>query len=145
MSWTYDSALSTPKDKVRFLIQDINTARQLFQDEEIDWVVSTEADEYTAAAMLAETLVAKAGSVKFKKISEFSIQYDPMFYRGLSTTLRARGAGHQVPYAGGLSVAEKAASRADRDLVQTSVARNMEENPEAPAPRVPSQNPLTEL
>ena len=35
MAWTYSTALTADKDKVRFLIQDTDTDDQLLADEEI--------------------------------------------------------------------------------------------------------------
>lgn len=155
MSWTYDTTQfnssvagsysgSTIGERyqVRFLVQDIHTARQLFEDEEIDWAVSTEENVYTAAASLCDVLVSRANGVKSKKISDFSIIYDIGFYETRGAMLRARGAGHQMPYAGGISSNDKQAQRNDPDWVAPSFARNLDENPAAPKPSQPPINPL---
>lgn len=151
-TWNYSGDPSTSeKDAVRFLIQDTNTSKQLFQDSEIYWTLTQEMNIYTAAAALCDVLVAKAGGVKGKKISEFAIQYDPMFYRTLAGTLRARGAGHQLPYAGGISIADKQAQQGDPDWVAPSFARGLDQNSQAPSPASPANggsgtngNPLTD-
>jgi hypothetical protein len=163
-SWTYDTTKLTSTDagyftgstigvryQIRLLIQDTNSARQLFQDQEIDWIQTQEMNAYTAAAALCDTLVAKAGGVKAKKISELAIQYDPVFYRQLAGTLRARGSGYQIPYAGGISIADKQAQQGDADWVQPAISRGLDNNPIAPEPANPPQggsgtngNPLTE-
>lgn len=150
MSWSYsNNPASSSKDAVRFLIQDTNTLRQLVQDEEIEWSLTQEMNVYTAAASICETLVAKAGSTKEKKISNFYIVYDPMFYRTLAATLRARGSGYQVPYAGGISQSDKLAQQADADWAPPAIPRGLDNNASAPSPATPpaggTGNPLTTI
>ena len=158
MTWTYDSAAfdSTTvgtytgskkgeRWQVRLLIQDTDTIRQLFQDAEIDWQLTKEANVYMTAAMLCDILVAKAGNVKSKRISELVISYSASFYRSLAGELRARGSGHQVPYAGGISIADKDALRDDSDWVPPAIPRKLDDNPAAPVPGAPSTNPLTTI
>jgi hypothetical protein len=157
MAWTYDPtqfgsttvgtvAGSTigVRYQIRLMLQDTNTARQLFQDEEIDWQQTQESNMWMAAAALADILVAKGGGVKSKRISEFEIQYDPRMYLTIATRLRARGMDYQVPYAGGISKADKAAQQGDPDWVRPSIARGHGDNPEAMNP-APITNPLTTI
>lgn len=153
--WTYDATLfsstivgyyigSTVGERyqVRLLIQDINTSRQLFQDEEVDWQLTQEANVYMAAALLCDVLVMRAGGIKSKKISEFAVQYDTKFYMSLAGELRARGMGHQVPYAGGISISDKARQEGDTDAVPPKITRRQADNPAAPQPSVTPTNPL---
>lgn len=132
MSFTYDPALREDKDQVRFLVGDTNESKAKFQDEEIAWVLRTEENVYTASASLCERLVVAAGSVKSKKIGDLSITYDPMFYARLAGQLRARGAGNQVPFAGGISVSDKLRTQQDADNTAPSVFRRLDDNPAAP-------------
>lgn len=129
MAWSYDAALGTDKDRVRFLVQDNMTGRQLFQDEEIDWVLTTEDNIYTAAASLCDMLISRASGVKSKKISEFTITYDLKVYQTLAASLRAKGAYNQVPYAGGISQADKRSQQSDNDAVKPKVARRLHDYP----------------
>jgi hypothetical protein len=148
MAWTYDTATlaTSTLTQVRLLIQDTQTARQLFQDEEINWAISAEANVYTAAAALCDMLVAKAGNVKSKSVADTSITYDVQMYRGLASILRSRGAGHQVPFAGGISISDKEVQQQDTDAVQPRLFRGLADNPNAntPAPRA-SDSPLTRV
>ncbi len=139
-SGTYPPATLGQLMQVRLLIQDTNTARQLFQDNEIYFPITQEANVYMAAASLCRSLVAKAGSVKSKKVGELSITYDVAFYRMLAGQLEARGAGHQVPYAGGISVADKIAQQSDTDWVTPAIVRGLDNNPQAPNPGNPPVN-----
>lgn len=143
----YSGVTVGQRNQVRMWIQDTNVNRQLFQDEEVDWSLKTEANVYTAAAALCDILVTQAGGggVKSKKIGELAITYDVQFYVTRGTMLRSRGCGHQIPYAGGISASDKATQQADTDWVQPSTMRKLGENPAAPSPSIPSNNPLTTI
>lgn len=129
MSWSYDAALGTDMDRVRFLIRDTDTSRQLFQDEEIDWTLTTEDNVFKAAAVLCDQLVANRSGVSSKKISEFSITYDTKVYQQLAMSLRARGGYNEMPYAAGISVADKSIMQTDTDAVQPKVKRRLHDYP----------------
>lgn len=135
-AWTYDpSQLATsPKDAVRFLIQDTDSTRPLLVDDEIGFAISSMANQYMAAAMCCDVLVAKKGSVKSRKIGDLSIDYDPEFYRGLAAMLRARGMTYQAPYCGGISIADRQALEADPDWVRPRLFNGQFDNPGASQP-----------
>ncbi len=157
MAWTYDNTklkdttASTTyppttlgqRYQVRLWLQDTNTARQLFQDEELDYQISVSANAAMAAAFFCDILVAKSGGVKAKKIGDLSIQYDPEYYRTLGASLRANGFSHQVPYLGSMSVSEKQALQNDADWVTPAIPRGLDNNPAAPGPDSPPINPTT--
>lgn len=143
VSADYPPATIGQMTQVRFLVQDVQTARQLLQDDEIYWTLTVEANVFMAAAAVCESLVARAGSIRKKSISEFSIVYEPAFYQKLATQLRARGAGHQVPYAGGISISDKEAQQASTDWVAPAISRGLDNNPMAPSPATPPQSPLS--
>ena len=68
MTWTYVGPATSDRDKVRFLIQDVETTRQLMSDEEIAWLISEWGDVYEAAANAAEALAAKfTGKADYSK------------------------------------------------------------------------------
>jgi cytochrome c1 len=142
MAFTYQSGLDRTRDQVRFLIQDTNEALPLFQDEEIDWMLTQEANVYMAAAALCDIRVTQVGGggkgIKRKKVGDLDITYNADHYKALSATLKARGMGHQVPYAGGTSVTDKTAQKQNTDWVRPAVPRGILENPQAPKPDQPS-------
>jgi len=145
MSWTYDPTLLTSaivssnyppatvgvRYQIRLLLQDNQSARPLLQDEEIDWFQTTEANAYMAAAACCESLIARAGSVKVKKIGDASLTYDPSFYKGLKIALQARGMTYQVPYCGGISIADKTAQQVNQDAVVPLFFKHFADNPNA--------------
>lgn len=59
MTWTYDTSLSTSRDKVRLLVGDTDTNDQQLSDEEITFITSEETNVYRAAALASRTLAAK--------------------------------------------------------------------------------------
>jgi hypothetical protein len=144
MAFTYSSGLEREKDQVRFLIQDLNDTSPMFQDEEIDWVLTQEANVYMAAASLCDIRVTQVGGggkgIKRKKVGDLDITYNADHFKSLAANLRARGLGHQVPYAGGISVGDKTAQKQDNDWVRPAVPRGILENPTAPKPDQPSSS-----
>ena len=148
MSWTYDFtkfADATPSSvyppatlgqryQIRLWLQDTDTTRQLFQDEEIDWQVTISANQYLAAASLCDVLVGRARGIRTKKVGDLSLAYDPEFYRVLAGSLRARGSLHQIPYVGGISIADKEAQQNDPDWVAPRIAITTFDNPRAEQP-----------
>lgn len=131
--------------RVRLWIQDTQSSRKLFFDQEIEFQITQEANAYMAAASLCDVLVARAGGVKTKKISEFFITYDVAFYRLLGASLRSRGLGHQVPYCGGISITDKERQQLDSDWAPPSFYRDLDDNPGAPQPAVLNPNPITTI
>lgn len=144
MAWTYDPAQvgTDPLFQVRFLIQDTVSTRPLCQDEELNFLIANEANVYMAAAAACDSLVARSAGVQSRRVGDLALTYDPKFYRSLGATLRARGMSHQLPSAGGLSVADKIAQASDSDAVRPSFVRGIDENPGAPQPSGISPNPL---
>lgn len=136
-TYTYDGdpdgtgSAAQQRDAVRFLAQD-TVATMRVSDEEIAWLISTEPNVYIAAAMVAELIAQKlAGGigVTSKKVEDFELSYSTSDYLALAKSLRARGAGHQLPYCGGISLAEKAAVEADTDVPLVAVRRGQHDNP----------------
>lgn len=158
MSWTYDPSAfgdtSTGtyvgssigvRNQIRFLIQDNQSGRPLMDDGELDWLQTQEANVYMMAAAACDSLVVRAGGVKAKRISQLEIVYSVQFYHELGGKLRARGSAHQLPYLGGMSIAEKDEQRADTDWAQPAIGRGLGDNPSAPDPVVGVRvNALTE-
>lgn len=142
----YPPATVGQRNEVRLLIQDTVSSRPLFQDEEIDWSLTTAANVYMCAADLCDVLVAQSAGVKSKRISDFYITYDVALYTKLSGTLRARGMSHQVPYVGGISQADKDAQTSDSDWVEPRISRKQGDNPAGFDPVTnTSNNPLTQI
>ena len=147
MAWSYDPTLMLSatagtypgstvglRNQIRFVIQDTQTARPLLQDAEIDWLQITEGNQFMAAALGCEILVARAGSISSKHVGPLALTYDPKFYAGLAAVLRARGMTYQTPYVGGISIADKMAQEDDPDWVPSRFFRGEFDDPRATNP-----------
>lgn len=124
MTWSYsgDPASST-LDQVRFLVRDTASTHQLVQDEEINWLLTQEANVYMAAAATIDTLILTRYGVLSRSAGDVSVTYmEPIKLVALSQMLRRRGMGHQVPSVGGISIADKLSQEIDPDRVQLPIA-----------------------
>lgn len=133
--------------QMRLLIRDTNDLRPLFYDEELDWFQTQEDNVYAAAAAAAEQLVIQGGGVGTRKVGDLTVSYDVSIYRSLAGRLRARASSNQMPYCGGISIADKLAQRADADAVRPVFTVGIHDNPGAPKPDAesPSVNPLSTI
>ena len=136
---TYTGSTVGVRNQIRLLIQDTQSTRPLLLDAEIDWYQTQEANTYMAAAACCDMLVAKAGNVKTRWIGDLRVTIDSQFYRGLALMFRARGAGHQVPFSGGISISDKQLQQDDPDAVQPKVFKTLLDNQRAEQP-TPSVN-----
>lgn len=115
---------------MRFLVKDTDSTRQLIQDEEIDFLLSQNSDNvWGAAADTCDKLVAR--EAKSKSVGDLSIAGFGDTYRELGRTYRMRLASQLVPFAGGISVADKLSREQDTDRTPPSFTRALHKNPES--------------
>lgn len=108
-------------DKVRFSLGDTNAKTANFTDGEILALLDDAGDNPVAAALLAcDALVAKYAGACDESVGSVSMAYSQKAdgYRRLADTLRARLAKGAIPYAGGISRADKRRQQMDGDRVQ---------------------------
>lgn len=123
MSWTYDVTLlnSTPKYQVRMLVRDTDTTRQLVQDEEIEFVLSSTPNIYFASAIIADMIAKQYALQPDTKTDIFSETYNNIApsYAKLAESLRKEGmkSSNVSFYAGGISVTDKTIREEDSDRV----------------------------
>ena len=90
-SYSGDPA-SSDKDAVRFLIQDTDCANNIFEDEEINWTLTEEANIYmTAACLLDNAINNSSGSLSSKKVGDLSLAFKLEETRKRIDGLRAKG------------------------------------------------------
>jgi hypothetical protein len=116
MTCSYDSSLPTETDQIRFLLQDTDCTKNIFEDEEIAWVLTQEANIYTAAACLLDTAVNKStGALTSKKIGDLSLAWSVSEVRQRITDLRAKGrVKYEIP---SMPAQDREAKREHRDNV----------------------------
>lgn len=147
MPKTYEPSLlaSSPLFQVRLHTGDNVTGKMIMDDAEITFYLSQEANVYMAAATVADQLALRIatsatstdgkGPVSKKKIGGTEITYatasgrSAKDFEALSKALRARGRTHQIPYAGGISVADKDVRRQDTDRPTDGIRRGQFDYP----------------
>ena len=76
MAWSYSgNPGASDLDLVRFLIQDTDTADQLFSNEELNYLIGAYEDAYSAAIAAVGTLIAKGSRVaeESKTVGDLSL------------------------------------------------------------------------
>ena len=122
MVWSYSGSPGAHnRDLVRFLVQDTLEDEQLVTDEEIDYVLTQFADARQAAAQVADVIARGFARQANTKTPELSVDFTARAkeYRSLAVALRRESAElGAIPYAGGISTADKDAQEALTDRVQ---------------------------
>lgn len=135
MTWSYDTALTAAKDKVRFLVGDTDTADQQLQNEEITFVLAEEGttNVYGAAAAAARGIAAKYARLSQKSVGDLSISYQQRqdHYDRLAERLERKLAERAVPYFGATKKADKTtvAGVSDNVVSTPDFKRGMHDNP----------------
>jgi hypothetical protein len=121
MTWSYSGDPATSaRDLVRYLVADTLEDEPLVQDAEIDYQLSVYSDPRLAAAATAESLSRLFARQANTRTPELSVDFAERAkqYKTLAYQLRQDSAElGAVPYAGGISVADKCAQEAVTDRV----------------------------
>ena len=110
MTWTYGNSPSDNVngtyniDLLRFLIGDTDTDHQLLQDEELDFLISTQNNYYMAAAIAADALTAKFAPSTQEKLGDCSQDFQQRYdhFLALSKELRRLAARGITGFFGGM-------------------------------------------
>lgn len=134
MSWTYDvTQLQTePKYQVRMLVRDTDTNRQLVQDEEIDYILSSNTNIYLASAIIAEMIAKQYALQPDTKTDIFSESYNNVatVYTKLAESLRKDAVRYTSStfYAGGISLSDKEVRESNTDRTPPYFTRTEGDN-----------------
>lgn len=133
MTWTYNAAnLGTDQTyQVRLLCGDTDSTHPLIQDEEIDYLITLHANIYLAAAAACESIAAKFAQYADQKTGKIATWLTKRVDKFLEMAARLRavaGRSFGKPYAGGISVADKAAQEANDDREAPSFTLGMMDN-----------------
>lgn len=146
MAYTNSPATVT-RDAVRLLIGDISTSTsgEFLSDTDINWFVSNTSNTYVAAQLAANSLAAlftgaaasasgsgwvekAVGDLKLKKADATAMAKS---YQALSQKLQRMAVSGMSPYAGGISVSDKASVETDTDRVKPRFTGGSFDNPSA--------------
>ena len=101
MSWTYDPAMASDRDKVRFRLGDTVEAGALLQDEEIDVLLADAGSVTNATIAGADALAMRFASLAQSKTDDIgqSVNYGDRSarYRALADRLRANASRLAMP------------------------------------------------
>jgi hypothetical protein len=132
MSFTYSGdPANSPLDAVRYHIGDIEEAKCLVQDEEIDYALAEESDVRLASANVAEAIAARAtrevswvrGRVEYRP-GEMADRYYKLAAQLRDQVTGAGSYGVDSAYAGGISAQTVAAAEADADRIEPRFKRD---------------------
>ena len=133
MTWSYSFDPSeSDKDTVRFLIGDTCFEKQQLTDEEIEWILTEEANTYLAAARACRSISAMFARRADRTVGDLSIKYTTIRdqYDTLAKDLESRGATRGAAiYVGGISKADKEAVEENDDRVEPAFSRDMHDAP----------------
>jgi len=127
-AWSYSSPLADTKDQVRFLVQDTDSTAPLIQDEEIVWQLMEFPNVRRAAAEVASQIALKFARTPDIKDGDTTVSYSQRAtqYAALARTLKREATLlAAVPYAGGISIADKQTGEADTDRVRPAFSREL--------------------
>jgi hypothetical protein len=139
MTWTYNPATlaTVPKDQVRLLIGDTLSTDQQLQDEEILYLLTQRASVYGTAAECCRSLQAKFSRSVDQQSGTNKNSYSQMAkaygVKAVEFEAKAAATGAGMPYAGGISIADKLTQQLDPDRVPPQFQIGMDENLIAPA------------
>jgi hypothetical protein len=121
---TYNNSLGKDKDRVRFLIGDSDTGDLILEDEEIEWLLTTEHNVWMAAAEAADKAASRLRRLGIQdlKVGETRIRYDrSLEINEKVARLRDRGRAHQLVNSGGLLVDDRTTMEGDSSLIQPGI------------------------
>lgn len=134
MTWTYTPATiaTDPLMQVRRLIGDVLTGDEQLQDEEINWEISQFSNIYLAAAQCCRNIAAqfsrKVDTVEGELRTMYSAQARNYAARGVEYQQFGMSRGGAVPYAGGISIADKINQTNNADRVPPQFNLGMDDD-----------------
>lgn len=131
MTWTFENDFTTTRDQVRIECGDVVFADQQLDDKAIAYAQTVEGSILSAAARCCEWL--QSFYARKADMSEgalrIALSQRAKAYLEKSKELRFRDAITAVPYAGGISIADKENNNNDTDRVPPAFFRGMQDNP----------------
>lgn len=134
MTWTYNVAsLSTSTlFQVRFLLGDTLSADPQLQDEEVNYALMVRGNVWAAAATCALSIAAqlsrKADTVQGDLHTTYSQRAKAYAARSTEYETKATSLGGALPYAGGISLADKEQQEQDPDRVSPNFNIGMDDD-----------------
>lgn len=123
MTWSYSgNPSSSDRDAVRFLVQDVDTASQLVQNEEIDYLLTARGSVLAAAIAVASAIAAQLSRETVSVAGALQYREYQLLINRLRSDLSIYGAS---AYVGGVSVSEKDVYETDTDRVVPAFTKDL--------------------
>lgn len=137
MAWTYSgNPASSARDEVRFILGDIDTNAQELTDEEIDYMLTKYSSVISQSVLgLFDVLLLRYGRIVSESVGSVSIQYNQRYQSFLEMRkifIAQNNLTDAVPYAGGISIGDKARNSGRADGVIPSMRRGLHDSPQGP-------------
>jgi len=133
MSFSYDPTLATDKDKVRLFIGDTDSTQPLLQDEEIVSLLAMFGSVAVASSTACKNIAAKFARQADRTTGDISVSYSQIskMYFDLSAEIKVSlsALNAPMPYAGGISSADKLTREEDADRVPPAFTVDLDDNP----------------
>jgi len=137
MTWTYNTALTTDRDKIRLLIGDTTSNDQLLSDEEITFIITQQPNAYYAAAQACEMIAGKFGRDVSTTLEGMSIAKRQRFENYIQLAEQLRVMAMRTTPSQPFNAAQTKTNRdayshiQDSDLVEPNFQLEMHDNPES--------------
>jgi hypothetical protein len=136
MTWSYNTTLTAARDQVRFFSGDTDSAAAItLSDEEILGAITLAGSARAAAALICENLALRYATEGQRLQDDIGQQVDygarAEFFKARAAQLRARGAIVALPFAGGISIADKQTREEDTDRVEPAFTKRLHDDPES--------------
>jgi hypothetical protein len=133
MTWSYNTSITSAQDQVRFFSSDTDAdAAITLSDEEILGAITIAGGAKAAAALCCETLAGRYSTQGKMLRDDLGQTIDwgerATFYLNRATQLRSRIGLVALPYAGGVSVADKQTREEDSDRVDPAFSRTLHDD-----------------
>ena len=130
MAWTYSGDPATSdRDHLRFITGDTDQNRPLWQDEEIDFLITQTTSLQEAARQLLQSKITQLALSPRVRLGRFTFDASSLL-RALKENLEALGVTHgsMAPWAGGISKTQKAEQETRGDRVAPRFKRGQFDN-----------------
>lgn len=125
-------AITTELDQIRLEIGDNDPTAQLLQDDEIEYVISVEANIWGAYArcceIIARQFLRKADVRIGRGGTTLTYSTQAKQYQDMATAFRKRAIAMHAPWTGGTSKSDKDSLQQDTDAVQPLFTKTMMDN-----------------
>ena len=133
MAWTYSGdPAASELDQLRFVSGDVDQHRQLWQNEEIAFVLSEAVSVEEAARQLLQAKIRQISLTPRVRLGSFTFDATALI-SSLKENLEALGVtrGSMAPWAGGISQGDKKARESSKDRVRPRFHRGQFDNKQA--------------